>query len=112
MVFLREGGKDELSILLEKGRLEQPANNATTHVGRTVCTQRPQCHCSTGGLMQGSLRFQDATSLPNVTQKAFSRSPSRGVDKGKRKADSLEPTESLLHRLAGPSTNKAGLKRE
>lgn len=113
MVFLREGGKDELSILLEKGRLEQPANNATTHVGRTVvCTQGSQCHYSTGKLMQGFPRFQNATSLPNVTQKAFSRSPSRGVDKGKRKADSLEPTESLLHRLAGPSTNKAGLKRE
>lgn len=33
-------------------------------------------------------------------------------DKGKRKADATEPTDSLLHRLAGPSTGKAGLKRE
>ena len=30
---------------------------------------------------------------------------------GKRKANQ-QPAESLLHRLAGPSTGKAGLKRE
>lgn len=46
-------------------------------------------------------------------------SPSRNVPKtgraatvlGKRKVDQ-QPAESLLHRLAGPSTGKAGLKRE
>ena len=30
----------------------------------------------------------------------------------KRKLEDLEPTNSLLHRLAGPSTGKAGLKRK
>ena len=91
MVFLREGGKDELSLLLEHGRTSSVATRSNTPdikgKGRAVPVQQspPQA---------GPSRFPAAAA------------PAVGTSK------KSEPSDSLLHRLAGPSTGKAGLKRE
>lgn len=87
MVFLREGGKDELSILLEHGRTSKKPLTTASATREDVLDRK------------GKGR---ATDISNDDAHVAANS-------SKTKA---EPTDSLLHRLAGPSTGKAGLKRE
>lgn len=93
MVFLREGGKDELSILLEHGRKSSSATTPTT--GGTID-------------VKGKGRALPSAAEENTTS---SIAPTR-FPAALTTATSIEPSDSLLHRLAGPSTGKAGLKRE
>lgn len=87
MVFLREGGKDELSLLLEHGRGTNTRSVPIDVKGKGRATE--QTDAETHG--EANIRAVEP------------------VETSKSKA---EPTDSLLHRLAGPSTGKAGLKRE
>ena len=113
MVFLREGGKDELSLLLESHR-HRPGGGSSAASGRRRASDWAPARTAAaqGGSStakgKGKERATDAQDQEGTAEDAIAAtSPS----KRKRLAE-MEPTDSLLHRLAGPSTGKAGLKRE
>lgn len=98
MVFLREGGKDELSLLLEHGRSIDTATSSSVATGSNT----PD--------LKGKGRAVPVQQSP--PQAGASRFPPAAAAPAARTSKKSEPSDSLLHRLAGPSTGKAGLKRE
>ena len=121
MVFLREGGKDELSLLLESHRHRPASGSSAAASSRGASTSgrgrgrasewapaKTTAAQGSSSTAKGKERAIDAQDEGGVAEDAIAAlSPSK-----RRKLAEMEPTDSLLHRLAGPSTGKAGLKRE
>lgn len=113
MVFLRDSGSDgsrfPSGFSPPKKRIKTaavaslPIGSTSSRVNSTVREgDRPQAQ------RNGTLERGDASQDLHVGGDG----DKHGGSPAKRAPSNAEPAESLLHRLAGPSTGKAGLKRE